>query len=239
MALAVELQAINGRRQDETRSAEALARELAFVGMEGYDPPLLFAADDGFLQGIVGLVAGRLSEEFYRPAVVVEINHESGDCRGSCRSIPEFDITHALDQCADLLVRHGGHAQAAGFTVRLENLDNLRVRLFELAEKALYGEDLRPSLDIDVEVPPEALTLSLAEELARLEPTGHRNPQPVLMTRGLPVLDARQVGRDNAHLKLTLGERYQRIDAIAFRQGYLFEDLPRRIDVAYHLEVNE
>ena len=83
------------------------------------------------------------------------------------------------------------------------------------------------------------LTLSLAEELARLEPTGHRNPQPVLMTRGLPVLDARQVGRDNAHLKLTLGERYQRIDAIAFRQGYLFEDLPRRIDVAYHLEVNE
>ncbi len=237
--LASELQEINVRRQDETRLSEIVARELALRGLEGVDPPLLFAADESFLPGIVGLMAGRLAEEFYRPAVVVEINRATGECRGSCRSIPEFDILHALDQCADLMVRHGGHAQAAGFTVRLENLDDLRMRLFELAAEALWDDDLRPELDIDAEVPLDMLTIDLARELARLEPTGHLNPQPMLATYGVPVLDARPVGRDNAHLKLTLGEASLRLDAIAFRQGALTYDLPRRVDIAYHLEINE
>ena len=237
--LARELQDLNTRRQDETKLAEQLARELATLGMDDLEPPLLFAAHDSFLPGIVGLVAGRLAEEFYRPAIVVEINSDNGECRGSCRSIPEFDIVHALDQCADLLVRHGGHTQAAGFTVRHENLDDLRMRLYELAADALLDEELRPSIEIDVAVPVDYLTLDLAMELARLEPTGHKNPQPLLATYNVPVIDARPVGRDNAHLKLTLGESPMRLDAIAFRWGARAYDLPRRVDVVYHLEVNE
>jgi single-stranded-DNA-specific exonuclease len=238
VTLAQELNELNMRRQDETRTAQMRARELAIQDMEGVDLPLIFAADRSFLPGIVGLVAGRLAEEFYRPAIVVEQGTE-GESRGSCRSIPEFNIVHALDQCADLLVRHGGHAQAAGFSVRNENIFALRDRLYELALAALEGQDLRPTMDIDAEVPMESLTMQLAQELALLEPFGHMNPSPVLMTRRMMVLDSRRVGREGAHLKLTLGEPGFRVDAIAFRMGTLAYDLPRRVDVAFHLEVNE
>lgn len=236
-SMAQELNALNTMRQEETRSTQAKARELAFHGLDD-DLPMIFAADRSFMSGVVGLVAGRLAEEFYRPAIVVE-QGEDGESRGSCRSIPEFNVVQALDQCADLLVRHGGHSQAAGFTVKNENLDDLRFRLFDLAESALRGQELRPTLDIDVEVPVERLTLDLARKLARLDPFGHRNPQPLLMTTNLRVLDSRRVGRDGSHLKLALGEAGIRMDAIAFRFGDLIDDLPRRVDVAYHFEVNE
>ncbi len=237
MKLAQELNDLNARRQQETRVAEALAAQLARLE-EDAEMPLIFAADRSFLPGIVGLVAGRLAEEYYRPAVVVE-QGEQGESRGSCRSIPEFNIIHALDQCADLLIRHGGHAQAAGFSVRNENLFALRDQLYELAWEALRGEDLQPTLDIDAEVPLEWLSLELATELELLEPTGHQNPQPLLVSYGVPVLESRTVGREGAHLKLRLGEPGFWLDAIAFRQGDWQGDLPRRIDVVYHLEVNE
>ncbi len=237
MKLATELDELNTSRQMETRKAQLKAHELAFQGLDS-DIPLIFAEDQAFPPGIVGLVAGRLAEEYYRPAIVVE-RDEKGESRGSCRSIPEFDIAHALDQCADLLVRHGGHSQAAGFTVKNENLDDLRYRLYDLVRDALRGQELRPTLDIDIEVPVERLTLELARQLERLDPFGHRNPQPMLMTPNLHVLDARRVGKDGSHLKLTLGEPGFRLDAIAFRFGDMIDDLPRRIDVAYHLEVNE
>jgi single-stranded-DNA-specific exonuclease len=238
MNLAQELNELNVRRQDETRMAQAKARELAILDLDLKELPIIFAVDQAFLPGIVGLVAGRLAEEFYRPAVVVE-QGKDGESRGSCRSIPEFDIVRALDRCADLLVRHGGHSQAAGFTVRNENLFALRDRLFELAQDSLRDQDLRPTLDIDAEVPLEWITMDLAAELARLEPLGHQNPAPVFATHDLLVLDSRRVGKDGAHLKLTVGESGFRVDAIAFRLGELANDLPRRIDVAYHLEINE
>lgn len=236
VALAAELNALNIRRQDETRLAQIKVRELALTELEG-DLPLIFAADRSFPSGLVGLVAGRLAEEFYRPAVVIEVGED--ECRGSCRSIPEFDIVRALDACADLLIRHGGHSQAAGFSVRRENLFDLKDRLFHLAEQQLRGQELRPALMIDAEVPMERITLELAQALGQLEPFGHRNPQPLLMTGNVQVLDARRVGKDGAHLKLTLGEMGFRIDAIAFRSGEQMDSLPRRVDVAYHLEVNE
>ncbi len=236
VTLAKDLNDLNMRRQDETRLAQIKVRELALTELEG-DLPLIFAADRSFPSGLVGLVAGRLAEEFYRPAVVIEVGEE--ECRGSCRSIPEFDIVRALDACADLLIRHGGHSQAAGFSIRRENLFDLKDRLFHLAEEQLRGQELRPALMIDAEVPLEQITLELARALEQLEPFGHRNPQPLLMTTGVQVLDSRRVGKDGAHLKLTLGEMGFRVDAIAFRIGEQMDTLPRRVDVAYHLEVNE
>lgn len=237
-ALVRELTELNSMRQDQTRISEDLARKVAHDASVGGDLSLIFAADESFLPGIVGLTAGRLMEEFYRPAVVIGMG-ENGEGRGSCRSIPEFDIVQALDQCADLLVRHGGHAQAAGFTVNLENLDALQERLTLIADKALAGQDLRPSLDVDAEVPMDALTTELALELERLEPTGKKNPQPLLATFNIPILDVRRVGKEGAHLKMVLGEGSFRLDAIAFRKGDLADDLPRRVDVVYHFEINE
>ena len=120
-ALALQLQGLNTQRQELTRAAQELVREQL---EDAASIPLIFASDRNFKPGIVGLVAGRLAEEFFRPAVVMEEGEL--ESRASCRSIPQFDITHALDQCAALLVRHGGHAQAAGFTVLNENVPALR-----------------------------------------------------------------------------------------------------------------
>ncbi|NDJ75155.1 MAG: single-stranded-DNA-specific exonuclease RecJ [Chloroflexi bacterium] len=233
--LAQDLQRINIERQNLTMEAVEIARARALKGADG-DLPLIFDAGPEFLSGIVGLVAGRLCEEFYRPAVVIEMGED--ESRGSCRSVPEFDITQALDRCADLLVRHGGHAQAAGFTIRNENLPLLRDQLMLLAEEALSGQELQPSIDIDAEVPFDYLTMDLAQRLNRLEPTGARNSAPVLATRRMRVLDYKRVGNEGKHLRLKLSNGIHNIDAIGFKQGEWAERMPLYIDVAYHLEIN-
>lgn len=235
--LAGELQTLNLERQQRTAEAVAIARARVLDGADA-DVPLIFDVDEAYKPGIVGLVAGRLCEEFYRPAIVA---HREGDeARGSCRSIPEFDITAALDECADLLVRHGGHAQAAGFTVRLENLPRLRARLLDQAARALAGQELIPALEIDAEVPFAELNPVLAAELARLEPCGASNRPPLLATRGLRVEDCRTVGAEGKHLRLVLSDRVGSITAIAFKQGHWMGTLSRGsyVDVAYHLELN-
>ncbi|MCC6615775.1 MAG: single-stranded-DNA-specific exonuclease RecJ [Anaerolineae bacterium] len=235
--LAIELQSLNTRRQELTRLAQDMIRERLESGGET-DAPLIFAQDASFQPGIVGLVAGRLSEEYYRPAVVMELGEE--ESRASCRSIPQFDITQALDQCADLLVRHGGHAQAAGLTVRNENIPTLRARLTEIAATQLSGQELTPTIDIDMELPYKLIDLPLAEELTRLEPTGHHNRPPIFMSRRLRVVERRAVGKDNQHLRLRLSHPGQpTVDAIGFGLGDRLSDLPEMVDVAYELTVNE
>ncbi len=235
--LAQELQSLNTQRQELTRSAQEMIRQR-LIEQGNLDAPLIFASDSSFQPGIVGLVAGRLTEEFSRPAIVMEEGaHES---RASCRSIPQFDITEALDQCAALLVRHGGHAQAAGFTVLNSNIGALRERLTAIAEEALTGQDLRPMLDIDAELETRDLNLSLAEELTLLEPTGHGNPVPVFVSKGLKVIEARTVGKDDRHLKVKFARPDANpLDGIGFSLGEWAGQMPNTVDVAYQLEINE
>lgn len=236
-AFAQELQGLNTRRQQLTRAAQE--RVQMQLDQRGGDDHLIFAVDDEVVPGIVGLVAGRLTQEYYRPAVVVECSN-GDECHASCRSIPEFHITQALDACADLLVRHGGHAMAAGLTVLPENIDALRQHLQQAAQDALEGKELRPTLSVDMELSLREVTLELAGELAVLEPTGHGNPQALFVTRDLHVLEKKSVGNGSSHLKLKLGqEGVAPVDAIGFRLGHWLEDMPERIDVAYHLEINE
>jgi single-stranded-DNA-specific exonuclease len=235
LELAHTLQGLNTQRQDLTRAAqESFRQQVAGETLS----PLIFASDKHIQPGIVGLVAGRLTEEFYRPTVIL---HDDGaESRASCRSIPEFDITAALDQCADLLVRHGGHAQAAGFTVLNANIPALREKLNGLAQEQLDGRDLRPSLNVDAEAPLNTLSLEVVAALAQLEPTGHHNPSPVLMTRDVRVLEKRTVGKEGQHLKLRLNRPGSPpLDAIGFNLGERLSALPERIDVAYQLEINE
>lgn len=234
--LALQLQNLNVQRQELTRQAQDVIR--AQIDDPG-STPLIFAGDSSFKPGIVGLVAGRLCEEFYRPAVVLELGeHES---RASCRSIAGFDITRALDTCAGLLVRHGGHAQAAGFTVANENIPALREMLTDLARAALETEDLSPTLTIDLPLEADQVSLDLALELEKLEPTGHSNPPPVFVTRGLKVVEQRLVGKEERHIKLKLGRGAGQvpIDAIGFHLAPSYPQGVERVDLAYHLEVNE
>ena len=181
--LAAELGDLNRQRQDMTRQLVEQAKTM--LAADETAPYLSFVARGDFHPGIVGLVAGRLADELYRPAVVAEIG--SAETRGSCRSIPEFNITHALDDCRDLLVRHGGHAAAAGFTARNENLPELRRRLEAIAEEKLQGLDLAPMLKIDAELDLADLDFAVCARLAELEPHGEANPQPVFVSHGVHV----------------------------------------------------
>ncbi len=233
--LAGELNRLNRERQQLTLETQERARQLALVTAK--DAPLLFAAAPDFRAGIVGLVASRLVDEFYRPAVVAEVGERVS--RGSCRSIPEFHITDALDECTDLLVRHGGHAAAAGFTVSNENLDSLADRLRRLAAERLADVELIPALTIDAEVELAHMSWELQRELAQLEPCGYANPHPLFLSRNVRLLGQRAVGKEGRHLKLRLSDGCTTWDGIAFRQGEWAGKLPDRVDIAYHLEINE
>jgi len=232
--LADELESLNRERRRLTRLTEEKARLLA--GPEIDTTALIFAAAPGLSPGIVGLAASRLSQEFHRPAIVVEIGEDTS--RGSARSIPEFHITRALDSCSDLLIRHGGHAAAAGFTVANENLKELEDRLRATAQQELAERDLTPALIIDADITLDQLTWDLQRELDRLEPYGCQNPVPLFVSRNVRVLRCRGVGADDKHLKMKLGGRDGSWDAIAFRQGDWLGKLPDRVDIAYHFEVN-
>ncbi len=235
MPRALELQALNAQRQHLTRQAQAaISEQIAEAGAE----PLIFAGDENIQAGILGLVAGRLCETFYRPAVILEIGAEQS--RASCRSIPEFNITQALDECADLLLRHGGHAMAAGFTVHNSNIDVLRQALEQKAAASLRGLDLVPELQIDSEIQLEELDEKLLAELDLLEPTGYHNERGAFLTSGLRVLQCRRVGEGGRHLKLKVAnDGGAKVDAIGFGLGDWAQQMPRRIDAAYHAEINQ
>jgi single-stranded-DNA-specific exonuclease len=233
--LASRLEELNQQRQQLTVETLERAREQVLATAER--EKLLFAIGEDFLAGIVGLVAHRLTEEFYRPSVVVELG--AVESRGSARSISEFNITAALDQCSDLLIRYGGHAAAAGFTVANDNLEALQERLKELATEQLEGVELTPTLFIDAEVQLSEVDWATHAVLTQLEPCGYANPSPLLLSRRAIVRDACPVGPDERHLKLTLSDGRAVWDAIAFRQGHWAQRLPQYIDVVYSLEVQE
>ncbi len=235
--LAQALEALNRDRQAITAAVQRRAREIALAGHDEV-PPLLFAALEDVPVGVVGLGASRLLDEFYRPAVVIAVHNDTG--RGSARSIPEFHITHALDAVSDLLVRHGGHAAAAGFTIRRERIPQLRDRLLEITRTQLGALTLHPTLRVDAEVALGSLSWEVYRAMEQLRPFGCGNPTPIFVSRQVQIVQAWAVGAQGQHLKLRLADEGGRLwDAIAFRRGALLKLLPPRIDLAYELHVNE
>ncbi len=237
--LAQKLDSQNSQRQEETQKI----RELAAARVLAQDPDalLFFAADPSFKEGVVGLAASRLAEAYYRPAIVAHQGEEF--TVASCRSIEEFHITRALDECAHLLVRHGGHAAAAGFTVCNEKVPELVQQLTTIAARELAGVELTPVIDIDRKIRLEKLNgryiSMIFNDQHQLEPTGRGNPEPVFASYNLAVRQSRPVGKGNAHLKLTLQAGDTLYDAIAFQQGHWFAEMPDRVDIAYRFEENK
>lgn len=233
--LAQQLNMQNRQRQELTRKIQEEAEAMALAEDPG--SKLLFAVHPDFNSGVVGLAAARLVETYYLPAVVGQVLEDTTRC--SCRSIPEFHITQALDQCSDLLIRHGGHAAAAGFTVLNKNLEALKERLRVIAGEQLEGRDLRQTLNADAEVSLSDLHADLLKHLNYLQPTGYGNPEAVFVTRNVRVTNARTVGSDGRHLKLTVTDGRVTFDAIGFRLGHLQPELPLKVDLIFTFESNE
>jgi single-stranded-DNA-specific exonuclease len=233
--LAQWLEIQNRDRQRITRDIQVKAEKTIIV--DDQIPLLLFAADPDYNPGVVGLAASRLTEQYYRPSIIASIGEMF--TRGSCRSIPEFHITKALDQCKDLLEHHGGHAAAAGFTVRNELLPSLIDKIQNIAKAQLADLDLRPKIFAEAEIPLSDLKPDLLKYLEWLQPTGMGNPAPIFMSTGLKVTRQKAIGADGSHLKLAVTDGNITYDAIAFRQGYWIAQLPQIIDLMYTFELNE
>jgi len=235
--LANQLDLQNRERQALTRQTVETARQVILE--DDVQRPLYFISQADFNPGVVGLAASRLTEEFYRPTLVAE--HGPEQTKGSARSIAEFHITEALDQCADLLERYGGHAAAAGFTVKNENLSAFQERLLQIAANQLDVTELRPTLSIDGEVNLRGVRPALVEDIARLQPFGYGNPTPCFVSRELTVRHKKAVGQEGHHLRLVLHDGVRTWSAIAFRQGHWAGKLhiSQPIDVVYTLEFNE
>lgn len=232
--LAQQLEIQNRERQEITRQIQQSAEQ--YILENDPDALLFFAAHPSYNPGVVGLAASRLSEVYYRPAIVAHQGDEF--TRGSCRSIPEFHITQALDECADLLEHHGGHAAAAGFTVRNENVPELVERLKSIAAEKLSDRVLRPILKADMEIPLRELRPELLKYLEWLQPTGYGNREAFFVSRDLKPIGARAIGRDGSHLKFAVTDGWITFDAIAFRQSHWVEDMPSRVDIIYTFELN-
>jgi single-stranded-DNA-specific exonuclease len=187
--------------------------------------------------GVVGIVASRVMHEFYRPTFI--IGGDGGDWRGSGRSIEGFDLAAALRECDDLLVRHGGHAMAAGITVASDKVEAFRCRLNEIARRTLSAEQLRPILRIDAEIALSDLSLERIEELEKLEPHGPSNPSINLVVRKVSHQRAPQrMGKQNQHAKLWVTDGNQTFEAVWWNCGD--GPLPKvMFDLAFVPEINE
>lgn len=212
--LADSLENRNAQRQELTRQVVKAARERA---LERPDAWATVVADTDWPAGIVGLAASRLVEDHGRPAVVISVAGDEG--KGSCRSIAGVHIAEALDECDDILMKHGGHAMAAGFSVARGQIGELTERLDAVVKRRLGGVRPIPTLSVDAEIEAEALTARLALELADLEPCGAGNPRAHLLLRGVRVHSIRQVGADADHLRCKIVVGRFTFDAMAFRRG--------------------
>lgn len=230
---ALKLESQNRERQNTTKTIQSSAEILAEANLQDY---LIFAADPEFNQGVVGLAASKLVETYYRPAIVAHQGPEF--TRGSCRSIPEFHITEALDEVSDLLVRHGGHAMAAGFTVSNENLEAFVTRMKEIACQKLSNLNLQPILRVDVEIKLRDLKPDLLPYLDQMQPTGQDNPEPLFASCNLRVIQKKVVGSDESHLKMVVTDGLVTFDAIGFRLAHHLPKIKDYVDVVYNFVRN-
>ena len=231
--LATWLEQKNTERQRLTTKVLAKAREQILA--RGISP-LLIATDKDYPVGIVGLVAGRISEEFYRPTIVIRTGEQLSS--GSCRSIPEFNIILALQQCSRLLSQFGGHSQAAGFTLPTKNLPHLQQILSQLAASQLEGVDLRPYIDIDAGATLPELTGNIFQTIQKLAPFGRGNPLPTFLSRKVEVVNCRTMGSNKEHLRLKLKQGGAVWDGVAFRLGSSLAEVSSPLDIVYNLEID-
>ncbi|MGH7672664.1 MAG: single-stranded-DNA-specific exonuclease RecJ, partial [Gemmatimonadales bacterium] len=234
-ALARALETLNARRQalDQQILDEAIERADRIVGD---DRALVLAADE-WHPGVIGIVASRLVERYGRPTFLVAWDGEVG--RGSGRSIAGFDLHDALHRVGGHLEKYGGHAMAAGLTVRRERYEAFRVAFLDVARELLGPDDLAPSQRVDLELPLGLVTGELERLIRYLEPCGPGNPAPVFGVRGARAVGARRVGTN--HLRFTLDDGSGVLPAIGFRWADVVPEswLARPLDVAFKLERDE
>ncbi len=235
-AIARHLEENNRRRQSEEQRILQEARQQTAAA----DPEdrVLIAFGEGWNSGLIGLAAGKLCQERHLPTIVLSL--QDGTAVGSCRSIPGVHIYKMLSRCQDLLIRYGGHAQAAGLTLPADAVEALRTRLNAVIRENCDESCFIPRAEYDLELPFSCWSLEAISWLDRLEPTGCENPPPVFLIRNASLQGRRRVGQNGAHLKLSLLDPAGLLlDGIAFFQGNAADWDDPRVDALYTPGRNE
>jgi len=236
--LAQQLDGENLRRQEEEAEILAAAKKIVTTDPDVGARSVLVVAGDGWHRGVIGIVASKLVDAFHRPAIVLSI--EDGVAHGSCRSIAQFDMLGALERCAHLFTRFGGHRQAAGLALDASRIKELRRAVNEVADETLGPDDLMPRLRIDGDLTFRGITGGVAAGVAALAPFGAGNPRPVFAARGVQIIDGPRKLKER-HLKMALKQDGRVFRAIAWRAAERQDALgdQRTIDVAFSLDQNQ
>ncbi len=237
--LALLLDSENIRRQEEEAEILAAAKRVVTSDPDVGARSVLVVAGEGWHRGVIGIVASKLVDAFHRPAIVLSV--EDGIAHGSCRSIASFDMLGALERCAPLFIRFGGHKQAAGLSLEASRVRELRRAINDVADETLGPEDLMPRLRIDSDLTFRAITGDVAAGVASLAPFGAGNPRPVFAARRVEIIDGPRKLKER-HLKMALKQDGRIFRAIAWRAAERHDYLAEHkaaLDVAFSLEQNQ
>jgi single-stranded-DNA-specific exonuclease len=238
--LAIALNATNDERRKATDTLVAEARE-EIVRTEQEDAPVIILYNEHWPIGLRGLAAGKIVEEYNRPAFVFSKKADD-ELVGSARSIPAVNVILAMQKMPDVFLRFGGHPGAAGMSIAPEKFEEFKSRFSAIVKEELKGKDLTPSISIDAELTIADLNWDIYGDIERFAPYGVGNPKPCFVARGLTVASAEAIGKDGKHLRLSVcGSKGERRKCIAFRFGELSAELQSgdKIDAVFELENNE
>ncbi len=240
-ALAQEMDELNKTRQSIVNSITLEAIEEVERNYPVDSNSVLVIGKEGWNAGVIGIVASRLVEKFYRPTIVLSFDKEKGLAKGSARSITGFDLFKNLSECRDILPHFGGHPMAAGMTLKLEDVSDLRQRLNNLANEQLTEEDFIPITTLDHQIKVEEINLSSLEELNLLAPFGMDNPKPKVLISNVEISTMRKIGSEQNHLKVMVNENGTNLDGIGFGLGHLVDHISpaSKISLIGELAVNE
>ncbi|MFD2704007.1 single-stranded-DNA-specific exonuclease RecJ [Salibacterium lacus] len=235
---------IDGLNRERQKIVNEMTKEAVEEVENSYPPSenrVLVIARKGWSPGVIGIVASRLIEQFYRPVIVLGIDEETGEAKGSARSIEGFDMFRELSESRDILPHFGGHTMAAGLTMNAGDIEELRRRLEEQAAVSLNEEDFIPSTMVDMEVPIREVTTEALDELQKLGPFGTGNPKPVFMLGNAALTSKRRIGSGKNHLKLELEQDGKRLDGVGFHLGHLDDHTTENASVRAvgELSINE
>ena len=236
--LALQLDGENVKRQEEEAEILAAAKKIVQTDPEIGARSVLVVAGEGWHRGVIGIVASKLMDTFHRPAIVLSV--EGDIAHGSCRSFSRFDMLGALERCAHLLMRFGGHKQAAGLTLDAKRIRDLRLAVNDVADETLGPDDLMPRLRIDGGLTFREITGGVAAGVLALAPFGAGNPRPVFSARGVEIIDGPRKLKER-HLKMSLKQEGRIFRAIAWRAAERHDFLAEHkaaLDVAFSLEQN-
>ncbi|MGN1400883.1 MAG: single-stranded-DNA-specific exonuclease RecJ [Bacillus sp. (in: firmicutes)] len=240
-SLAEEIDLLNKERQAIVAEITKEAIRQVEEKQVAEDRQVLVVGAEGWNAGVIGIVASKLVEKYYRPVIVLSYDLEKGLAKGSARSITGFDLYGNLSKCRDILPHFGGHPMAAGMTLHIKDVDELRDRLNEQAQEVMTEEDFTPITNIDAIIQLEDISIQSIEDMGQLAPFGMANPKPKVMLSDVGVSTMKRIGADGSHLKAVLKVGEKSLDGVGFGMGDYCDEIARNasLSVIGELSVNE